>query len=532
MGRMNRLLLAGVVLLSCIAAAADSWSTPFQGVRRLTRVTSNQRLHAVVVDLSVAGVKLQATTSSQRGRTVSSYAKLVGAQVAINADFFGAGFKTSGLAMGNGVAWADTADSRTYGTFAFDTTPGAPRLELLPPERVIQPASWMRGVVSGRPRVLASGAVLSSTASVCANNVRHPRTALGVSADQKKLFLVVVDGRSAVAAGMTCSEVGALLKSLGASEGMNLDGGGSSAMYVQGFGTVNRPSDGQERVVGNHLAVFARPVVRTGVVKGAVYVTGDTTKRIAGAVVRVSNGMKETTPTNGLYDFSLPAGTYTLTASAPGFKPASVKRTLTAGTTTWGSIPLTRSATADFDADGIVDGRDNCARVKNATQVNADRDAFGDACDGDDDGDGVADEDDTCPLRANPDQLDADRDGLGDVCDPTPGTPRPVDAPLEDPLDLETLWATTSGDDLSFLEALETSAPFSDDDEGALEGDFVDADETVLADDVDSLVEASTPGCATTPGLAPFIALALARLRRRLSSSTPASLAPVAVGSR
>ena len=89
--------------------------------------------------------------------------------VAINADFFKVGYVTSGLAVGNGVKWPDTNDSRTYGTFAFDTTPLAPRVELQPPEHVMQPAAWMKGVVSGRPRVLANGAVLTSTASVCAN---------------------------------------------------------------------------------------------------------------------------------------------------------------------------------------------------------------------------------------------------------------------------------------------------------------------------------------------------------------------------
>jgi len=482
---MNRVLLVAVLVVSQLAFAADRWTTPFQGVRRLERATSNQRIHAVVVDLSVAGVKLQSTASSQRGRTVSSYARLVGAQVAINADFFNwNGYKTSGLAVGNGVQWPDTNDSRTYGTFAFDTTPLAPRVELQPPEHVMQPAAWMKGVVSGRPRVLAAGQVLSSSVSVCANNVRHPRTAIGLSADKKKLFLVVVDGRSSVAVGMTCSEVGALLKSLGAAEGMNLDGGGSSAMYLQGFGTVNRPSDGQERVVGNHLAVFAKPTVRTGIVKGAIMVSGATT-RITGAVVRVSNGMKTTTSTNGLYDFTLPAGTYTITASAPGFAPASVKRTITASTTIWGSISLKRSATADFDKDGVLDSRDNCPRVKNATQV------------------------------------DSDRDGLGDVCDPTPGTPRPVDAVLEEPLDLENVWLPLATDDLSFLESVEADLPLLDDEEGDLVGELVEADETPLEDDLlegdREVLEAA--GCSAAPfAVWPMLsALWVLRAKRRRS---------------
>ena len=43
---------------------------------------------------------------------------------------------------------------------------------------------------------------------------------------------------------------------LGVCEAMNLDGGGSSAMWI-GDAIVNRPSDGAERKVGNHLAVVA-----------------------------------------------------------------------------------------------------------------------------------------------------------------------------------------------------------------------------------------------------------------------------------
>jgi hypothetical protein len=370
--------------------------------------------------------------------------------------------------------------------------------------------------------------VLSSTASVCANNVRHPRTGLGLSADKKKLILVVADGRSSVAAGLTCSEVGALLKSLGASEGMNMDGGGSSAMYVAGFGVVNRPSDGRERVVGNHLAVFARPAVRTGTIRGAIYVTGNLANRIEGAVVRVSNGMKETTLANGLYDFTLPVGTYTITASAPGFTPASVRRTVTASTTVWGSIALKRSATADFDADGVVDSRDNCQRVKNAGQLDTDRDGAGNACDGDDDGDRRADEDDNCPLVSNPAQVDSDRDGMGDVCDATPGAPRPADAPLDRPLDLpdeEQPWVPLLGDDRSFLEAEEgTSFPALDDEEGALEGEWVEADETVLDDALDTAfeeLEAAPPiGCSVLPAhIAGLAALVVLRLRRRARRS-------------
>ena len=84
---------------------------------------------------------------------------------------------------------------------------------------------------------------------------RQPRTAVGLTADGKML-LVVVDGRqSGYSAGMTLGELAELMNSLGARSAFNLDGGGSSAMFVNGQ-RVNRPSDGYERGVGSALVVL------------------------------------------------------------------------------------------------------------------------------------------------------------------------------------------------------------------------------------------------------------------------------------
>ena len=51
----------------------------------------------------------------------------------------------------------------------------------------------------------------------------------------------------------------------------------------------------------------------------------------------------------------------------------------------------------DLDADGVLDGIDNCPRVANSDQANFESDAFGDVCDDDDDNDGIADDLDACP---------------------------------------------------------------------------------------------------------------------------------------
>ena len=84
---------------------------------------------------------------------------------------------------------------------------------------------------------------------------RQPRTLAGVRADGT-LLLVTVDGRApGWSAGMTLPEAARLMRSLGARDALNLDGGGSSTMTVRGE-VVNRPSDRVERRVSDGLFVM------------------------------------------------------------------------------------------------------------------------------------------------------------------------------------------------------------------------------------------------------------------------------------
>jgi hypothetical protein len=409
-----------LLLIPTLVQAADVWTTPYTGVRRLQRTLAspNLRIHVLEVDLTAPGVSLTATATGQRKRTPSSFAKLVGAQASINADFFSfTTYGTSGLAAGAGAKWTDTQDNSSNGVLAFDAVSGASRVELYPASQVNAfDATWMKGVVSGHPRIVGAGNVSANTSTLC--TARHPRTAIGLSQDKKKLWMVVVDGRTTASVGMTCTELGTLLKGFGAYEALNMDGGGSSAMYVSGVGIANAPSDGAERIVANHLALFAKPVGSFGTLKGVVFIDPDLTARIPGATVKLNNGAMDLTDAQGNWDFQLAPGTYTVTASAPGYLPASVTRTVTAGATIYGSVGLKKSTVpVDFDSDGVTDDKDNCDQTPNPDQANLDADSAGDACDLDDDGDLKADEDDNCPFVSNANQADTDGDGLGDACD-------------------------------------------------------------------------------------------------------------------
>ncbi|MDH7600947.1 MAG: phosphodiester glycosidase family protein [Armatimonadota bacterium] len=84
---------------------------------------------------------------------------------------------------------------------------------------------------------------------------RHPRTAVGITSDNK-LLLVTVDGRQSISAGISLPDLADLMKRLGAVTAINLDGGGSTALSVRGI-VINSPSGGIEREVANALLVFA-----------------------------------------------------------------------------------------------------------------------------------------------------------------------------------------------------------------------------------------------------------------------------------
>ncbi|PRD51428.1 phosphodiester glycosidase family protein [Sphingobacterium gobiense] len=115
------------------------------------------------------------------------------------------------------------------------------------------------------PNVLLSGPLLVADGNPypltknAFNDNRHPRTAIALTGDGK-LLLFVVDGRNKSAHGMNLYELSSILQWLGAKDAMNLDGGGSSTLYVKGAaenGVVNHPSDNKlfdhegERAVSN-----------------------------------------------------------------------------------------------------------------------------------------------------------------------------------------------------------------------------------------------------------------------------------------
>lgn len=97
------------------------------------------------------------------------------------------------------------------------------------------------------------------------NDNRHPRTCLCIG-PRKRLILATVDGRNANAQGMNLHELTDLMRWLGCRDAINLDGGGSTTLWIQPVGegnkgVVNYPSDTKqwihtgERPVSNVILI-------------------------------------------------------------------------------------------------------------------------------------------------------------------------------------------------------------------------------------------------------------------------------------
>lgn len=93
---------------------------------------------------------------------------------------------------------------------------------------------------------------------------RHPRSLIGCDAEGN-IYLVVVDGRAkGLAEGMSIAELTELCSWLGLVEAMNLDGGGSSALWSRKYGIISHPCDNKkfdhegERKVSSTLVVKRR----------------------------------------------------------------------------------------------------------------------------------------------------------------------------------------------------------------------------------------------------------------------------------
>lgn len=116
-------------------------------------------------------------------------------------------------------------------------------------------------ITNGVPQLIKNGVIeitwQEEKSSKSFVETKHPRTAVAKLKDGKFL-MITVDGRSEASGGIGLEDLAKVLLELGAIDAMNLDGGGSTTMFLDGK-VVNHPSDKEgERKVGDAILVAPR----------------------------------------------------------------------------------------------------------------------------------------------------------------------------------------------------------------------------------------------------------------------------------
>lgn len=244
----------GLLLLIALTAAADHTAAaerttkPYPGVVHIHRTDNAQDYH--LVSIAPRAMEAIATEPDQAWSVVSDFAERVGAEIAINANFFSK-TESCGVTAGDGRLWTAVYEGCPM-TVAFfrDGTASIFRGRVRK-DGALSPSVGLRAAVSGRPRLVEDAQASPPVEKFM--TVRHPRTALGLKKDGT-LVILVADGRRAAALGFTGPEMSEIFLREGVVNAINLDGGGSTTLYIKREGGIqNKPSDGHQRVVVNQL---------------------------------------------------------------------------------------------------------------------------------------------------------------------------------------------------------------------------------------------------------------------------------------
>ncbi len=280
--RLCFLCLILTYLLPLINATAETTvHTPFQGVRHIAHTATDPHpivFHLVDIDLSIPHLRFTTTEPATTDplnmaiETTRDFVTRKKAQIGINTNFFILAKKPHtrllGLAASNGNLIAPWSKShfRTGINIAKDNTVTfieAP--PVLGDGYETLPSTPLYNAICGNERLIRNGRDLTKP-----GGKRHPRTALGLT-ESNHLLLLIVDGRQPKhSIGMTYHEMSQIFLEYGATNAINLDGGGSSTLVLADPTprvvntplpfvlptTLPHPKHGLERAVGSNLAIF------------------------------------------------------------------------------------------------------------------------------------------------------------------------------------------------------------------------------------------------------------------------------------
>jgi hypothetical protein len=282
--------MCGLVGLLFFAGAGYAWwythrshpaagRTPlFHGITHIIETRWSPRpmvIHVVEIDTRADGVSFLATPADRaaghalKARKTSTFVEDFGVQIAINANYFYP-FKSNSVfdyyphegdpvdVVGYAASRGDLYSEKKWrpGTL-FVSEKNLPSFE--------EPVGPVYNAIAGNGFVVRDGKV----AAPFEEDKPYPRAGLGLDAQRRRLFFVIIDGKQwGYSDGATLTELAEVMIRHGVHDGIRLDEGGSSTIAARNAdgsarvlnSTINHRIPHFERVVANHLGVFARPL--------------------------------------------------------------------------------------------------------------------------------------------------------------------------------------------------------------------------------------------------------------------------------
>lgn len=226
-----------------------------------------------LMEIPAGSARRLAFAGDSAAAEVSAFGERSGAVAAVNGSYFNMDSGTpicylriEGEAIGeNTPSEADSLNRKYYQYATLALKDGRPSFLVPDSNRRWEEKLADSNIMTAGPMLLRNGQEVEQRDDRTFVTHRHNRTALGVKADGTTLILVA-DGRFRhKAEGLSLPELERVMRWLGCTDAINLDGGGSSTMYIQGKsdnGVVNHPSDNQtfdhrgERKVANAIVVL------------------------------------------------------------------------------------------------------------------------------------------------------------------------------------------------------------------------------------------------------------------------------------
>ena len=295
-----------IVLLFTVATAnalivTNAWVPIFKGIDHTTAQMvpdgidpQLQAVNAMRVDLADPDLQMFSDPPCTNclfggetiGLTTSGFLKAYGVQAAVNANFYspccsatpGTPMDVFGLSISQGRVVSAQEPLTDNTALLFRTNK----------QVIIINTNWpptntagIYTAVSGHYPLVVNGVNIGNDTTSTIQGLQ-PRTAAGVSQDGRYLYLITIDGRQPASDGAIDQQTADWLIRFGAYNGINLDGGGSTTMVMADCAgnpiQLNVPIDQaiprHERVIGNHLGMFAKPL--PGFINDVTNTPGDT----------------------------------------------------------------------------------------------------------------------------------------------------------------------------------------------------------------------------------------------------------------